>query len=474
MGVSLTDLKIMAQLEKTMFREYDIRGLVNDEQVNEKSAGLIAKGFAKFLDKRGVKKIVIGYDSREYSKRLHDAFVQGLLSSGVDVTTVGMVISPVLYFAQYHLKFKGGAMITASHNPNGWGGFKLGYDFSTTLLPPDIKEMYEIILNDDFISGEGKMEEYKGINDDYEKLVTSRIKLKRKLKVVVNCGNGTAGEIAPRVLRAAGCEVVEQFCENDPTFPNHEPNPSLVSAQEALSEMVKKESADIGLGFDGDGDRVGFADENGETVLADQALILIARLALIEQPGSAIVFDVKATRGLIEDIKAHGGTPVMWKTGHSYIKAKSKEVDASLGGEGSGHIFYRHGYYDYDDAIFAALKLLEYLSTEDKTFSELMADTPQYEKTPTIQVDCADEIKYGIIDKLLADLKSDYGDKVVDINGARVELDNGWFLVRASSNMPVLTLGFEAKTEVGLKELQETLKKYLEKYPEIGKEWKSG
>ncbi len=464
----------MAQIEKTMFREYDIRGRVNEKEINENSARLIAKGFAKFLDRRGVKNIVSGYDAREYSQKIHDAFVAGLLSSDINVTTVGRVISPVLYFAQYHFKFKGGAMITASHNPNGWSGFKLGYDFSTTLLPPDIKEMYEIITQEDFISGQGELKKYQGINDDYKKLVLSRINLKRKFKVVVNCGNGTAGEIAPEVLRAAGCEVVEQFCNIDFSFPNHEPNPSLVAAQKSLAERVKKEKADIGLGFDGDGDRVGFADENGKTVLADQALILIARLALKERPGSAIVFDTKATRGLSEDIKAHGGKPIMWKTGHSYIKAKSREVDASLGGEGSGHIFYRQGYYDYDDAIFATLKLLEYLSGEKETFSQIMATTPQYVKPPTIHVDCADEIKYEIVEKLVADLKKDYGDRVIDINGARVEFEHGWFLVRASSNLPVLVLGFEAKTEAELEELQHILKKYLDRYQEIGQEWKSG
>lgn len=465
----------MSQVEKTMFREYDIRGRVNDHEINEKSTELIAKGFAKFLDKRGIKDVVIGYDAREYSLRLHDAFVKGLLASGIKVTTVGRVISPVLYFAQYHFKFKGGVMITASHNPNGWSGFKLGYDFSTTLLPPDIKEMYKIITQDDFISGRGKLKKYQGINDDYQKLVVSRVNLKRKLKVVVDCGNGTAGVIAPRVLKAAGCEVIEQFCDLDFNFPNHEPNPSLVEAQAALAKRVKKEQADIGLGFDGDGDRIGLCDELGQTVFPDQALILLARLALKEKPGSAIVFDVKATQGLAEDVKAHGGKPIIWITGHSYIKQKVKEVDAALGGEGSGHIFYRHGYYGYDDAIFAALKLLEYLSGEKKTFSQLMKATPQYVKTPTIHVDCADEIKYKIVDKLTKQLKKDYGEgKVVDVNGARVEFGDSWFLVRASSNLPVLVLGFEAKTKKRLEELQKILKKYLDQYPEIGQEWKSG
>lgn len=466
----------MAQIKKTMFREYDIRGLVNEEEINEKNAELIGRGFASFLDRRGVKDVVVGYDAREYSERFKNAFLKGLISSGVNVTDIGMVISPILYFAQYHFKFKGGAMVTASHNPNGWEGFKLGYDLSTTLLPDDIAEMYQIIVNEDFISGQGQLKEYKKIIDDYKKLVLSKIKLKRKLKVAIDCGNGTAGPISTQIFKEAGCEIIEQFCNIDTSFPNHEPNPTLVEAQEALSEIVNKEKADVGFGFDGDGDRVGFCDEKGQVVFADQALILLARLVLEEKPGSAIVFDVKCTQALAEDIKAHGGAPVMWKTGHSYIKQKSKEVNAALGGEGSGHIFYRYGYYDYDDAIFAALKFLEYLSSEDKTFSEIMKSIPQYVKTPTIQVNCADEIKYQIVDKLVSQLKSDFGlENVIDINGARVQFpDNSWFLVRASSNLPVLVLALEAKTKERLEELKVILKKYLDQYSEIGKTWKSG
>lgn len=464
----------MAQIKKTMFREYDIRGLVNDEEVNDNTAELIGKGFATFLNRRGVKDIVVGYDAREYSERIKNALVKGLLNSGVNVTEVGMVISPVLYFAQYHFNFKGGAMITASHNPNGWTGFKLGYDLSTTLLPPDIQEMYEIITADDFITGNGELKKYERINEDYINYILDRIKLKKKLKVVIDCGNGTAGAIAPEILKRAGCEVVEKFCNIDFSFPNHEPNPSLVESQQVLAEAVIAEKADVGFGYDGDGDRIGFCDEKGQTVFPDQALILIARQALIEKPGAAIVFDVKATQGLIEDVAADGGKPVMWKTGHSYIKQKSKEVDAALGGEGSGHMFYRLDYYGYDDAIFSSLKFLEYLSSQEQTFSELMKNTPKYVKTPTIHVDCADEIKYDTVDKLVAELKRDYSDKVIDINGARVQLDDGWFLVRASSNLPVLVLGFEAKTQARLEELQKILKGYLDKYPEIGTDWHSG
>jgi len=463
------------EIKKTMFREYDIRGLVNDEELNEKSSEIIAKGFATFLKRKGLKEAVVGFDAREYSERIKDSFVKGLLLSGINVVEIGMVISPALYFSQYHLKIKGGVMITASHNPNGWSGFKLAYDFSTTLLPVDVKEIYEIILNNDFISGQGKLRKYEGIFEDYKKEILSKINLKKKLKVVINSGNGTAGLIAPQILRGAGCEVVEQFCDIDFSFPNHEPNPTLVKAQEALSKKVKKEKADIGLSYDGDGDRVGFCNERGENVFPDQVLIILARQALKEKPGSAIVFDVKGTQGLFEDIERNGGKPVIWKTGHSYIKQKSKEVDAVLGGEGSGHIFYRYGYYDYDDAIFASLKLLEYLSGQDKSFSEVMKTTPQYFKTPTIHVDCADEIKYKTVEKLVEQIKKDFGkENVIDVNGARVQFPDGWFLIRASSNLPVLVLGFEAKTKERLEAFQKIVKKYLNQYPEIGKKWKSG
>lgn len=465
----------MAQVEKTIFREYDLRGKVNDQEVNENSAEIIAKGFATFLNKRGIGEVVIGYDSREYSPRLQEAFIKGLVSSGVKVTKIGRVITPVMYFAQYQLKIKGGVCVTASHNPNGWAGFKLAYGYSTTLLPNDIKELQQYIENDEFISGQGEIKEYSGIYDDYEKMITDKIKLNKKLKVAVDCGNGTAGEIAPRVLKALGCEVVEQFSELDYNFPNHEPNPSLIESQQALAELVKRKKVDIGFGFDGDGDRVGFADENGKVIFPDEVLILLARLALKKQPGGAIVFDVKSTQGLTEDIKAHGGIPVMWITGHSYIKQKVKETKAILGGETSGHVFYNQDYYGYDDAIFAAAKLLEYLSNSDKTFSEEMTTIPQYIKSPTFQTHCDDKIKYEVVDKLVKELKKDFGeDKVIDINGARVVLDDGWFLVRASSNLPVLTLLFEAKTEQHAEELKNTLKSYLDKHPEISPDWESG
>lgn len=462
-------------IKKTIFREYDIRGQLLEDELSEENCRIIGKAFGSALKNHNVNETIVGFDAREYSERLKNAFVAGVLSTGINVVEIGRVLTPIAYFAQYHFKIKGVVIITASHNPNGWSGFKLGYDLATTLLPNDIKQIYKMILDEDFTKGKGEMKKESGIIPIYGDYIAQKVNIKKLLKVVVNAGNGTAGPIVPSILKKAGCEVIEQFCNIDFDFPNHEPNPASLKALNALSSKVKEVNADIGLGFDGDGDRLGVVDEKGEIVWPDRFMILLSRQVLKEKPGSKIVFDVKCSQALIEEIKKHGGDPVMWKTGHSYIKQKAKEVDAALAGERSGHIFYRHGYYGYDDATFAALKLLEYLSYQNKPLSEVMLDTPQYVTSPTWHTDCADEIKYDIVDKLTEEFKREYGgNRVIDINGARVKFDNGWGLVRASSNLPVLVLVFESKTKKGLEEIQDLFRKKLAKYPEIGKEWESG
>jgi len=464
----------MSKINKLMFREYDIRGRI-DDGLTHNAAELIGKAYGTFLFSHQIKKSVVGYDAREYSEGIKNDFVKGLISTGVDVVEIGQVISPILYFAQYHYKFKGGAMITASHNPNGWSGFKLGYDYATTLLPADIKRLYEIILKDNFKKGKGKLSKRKGVIKAYSDLLISKINLKRPLKIVVDAGNGTAGPIVPNILRKAGCQVEELYCDIDFKFPNHEPNPAAISSLKDLSVKIQETKADLGIAFDGDGDRLGTMDEKGNLIWPDQVIMLLARLILKDRPGAKIVFDVKCSQALIEDIKAHGGVPIMWKTGHSYIKQKSKEVNAALGGERSGHIFYRTDYYSYDDAVFAALKLIEYLSTQKKTFSQIIKKAPQYVSSPTYYVACADDIKYDISEKLTQEFKKEYGkDKVIDINGARVIFSDGWGLVRPSSNMPVLVMGFEAETKKGMERIMEIFKKKLLKYKEIGKKWQQG
>ena len=465
----------MADLKKTIFREYDLRGKVSEDELNQESCELIGKGFGSFLVKKNIRKAIVGFDARDYSERLKESFVLGLTSTGVDAIEIGQVLTPIAYFSQYHFNIKGVGMITASHNPNGWSGFKLGHDLGTTLLPEDIKELYNIILKEDFEKGEGKIEKKQDVIKEYGNYLLERVNLKKKLKVVVNAGNGTAGPIVPPILRRASCNVIEQFCDIDFTFPNHEPNPAGLKALEALASEVKQEKADIGIGFDGDGDRLGVVDEKGNIIWPDYFMIILARQVLKEEPESPIVFDVKCSQALSEEIEKAGGKPIMWKTGHSYIKRKAKEVKAALAGERSGHIFYRHGYYGFDDATFAALKLLEYLSAQDKTLSEVMEEVPKYFTSPTWQVDCADEIKYDIVERITKEFKEEYGqERIIDINGARVNFKEGWGLVRASSNLPVLVLVFESKTKDGLRKIETVFKEKLSKYPEIGKEWKGG
>jgi phosphomannomutase/phosphoglucomutase len=461
----------MAQLEKSMFREYDIRGRVNDKELNPKSGELIGKAYGTFLEKRGVETVVTGHDSRTGSKDVQDGFIKGLLSTGRNVTNIGLCLTPMMYWSQYHFKSKGGAMITGSHNPKGWTGLKLACGFSYTLIGDEIREIQSYIENETFATGSGKLQK-QAITDEWTADLAGRVKIERPLRVVVDAGNGTAGAFGPDVLRKAGSEVVEQFCDLDPEFPNHEPDPSLREAVEALGSEVKAQKADIGFGFDGDGDRLGVVDEKGEVVWPDRYMILLSRQVLAKEPGGKIIFDVKSSQALEEDIAAHGGKPIMWKTGHSYIKAKLHEEKALLAGEMSGHIFFVENFYGFDDGIYAGLRFAEYVSQQDKPVSQIIAETPYYVSTPTIDVDCPDDKKYGIVDKLTAEFKKDFGN-VIDINGARVMFDDGWALVRASSNLPILVLRFEAKTEERLEELKTLFRGYMDKYPEISKEWRN-
>jgi phosphomannomutase/phosphoglucomutase len=461
----------MAQLEKSMFREYDIRGRVNDKELNPKSGELIGKAYGTFLEKRGVDTVVTGYDSRTGSKDVQGGFIKGLLSTGRNVTNIGLCLTPMMYWSQYHFKSKGGAMITGSHNPKGWTGLKLACGFSYTLIGDEIREIQSYIEHETFATGAGKLDE-QSIVDEWTADLAGRVNIKRPLRVVVDAGNGTAGAFGPGVLRKAGIEVIEQFCDLDPDFPNHEPDPALRVAIEALGGEVRKQKADIGFGFDGDGDRLGVVDEKGEVIWPDRFMILLSRQVLAKEPGGKIIFDVKSSQALEEDIAAHGGKPIMWKTGHSYIKAKLHEEKALLAGEMSGHIFFVENFYGFDDGIYAGLRFAEYISQQDKPVSEVIAETPYYVSTPTIDVDCPDDKKYGIVDKLTAEFKKDF-DKVIDINGARVMFDDGWALVRASSNLPILVLRFEAKTQERLDELKTLFRGYMDKYPDISKEWRN-
>jgi phosphomannomutase/phosphoglucomutase len=456
-------------IEKSMFREYDIRGKANDKELNPGSTELIGKAYGTFLKKRDVGTVVVGHDSRHSSVDLKNGFIKGVLSTGRDVIDLGMIVTPMMYWAQYHFDSKGGAMITGSHNPKDWNGLKLACGLSYTLIGDEIRGLLADIEKGEFAQGNGSVRKETILNE-YAEDLANRVNIKSPLRVVVDTGNGTAGAVAPLVFRKAGLDVIEQFTELDPDFPNHEPDPALKTTVEALGKRVREERADFGLALDGDGDRLGVVDEKGEVIWPDRYMILLARQVLGKQPGAKIVFDVKVSQALEEDIAAHGGQPIMWKTGHSHIKAKLHEEQAALAGEMSGHIFFVENYYGFDDGVYSGLRFAEYVSEVGKPVSEIIADTPYYVSTPTIDVDCPDDVKYGIVDKLTEELKRDF-DKVVDINGARVMFEDGWGLVRASSNLPILVLRFEAKTSERLEEIKTLFRGYMDKYPEIGKTW---
>ena len=462
----------MTILQKTMFRDYDLRGRVSEDELNEQSIELIARGYGTMLQRRGIPDAVLGHDARKSSESFHAAFKSGLLSTGIGVHDIGLALTPMMYWAQYHYQTKGGAMITASHNPTGWSGVKLALGYSYTTLKHEINELHDIITRDDFVDGDGQVLQEESIDDAYIEDLVARVDIRRPLKLLVNAGNGTAGPVAVRVLERAGCEVTALHCEIDMTYPHYFPNPSLVEMMEDTARRVLEVKADIGFAIDGDGDRLGTTDEKGQTIWADRFMILLARQVLKESESKKIVFDVKCSQALPEDIAAHGGEPLMFKTGHSWIKNKCHEVGAAMGGEMSGHMFFFDGYYGFDDALFAGLKMIEYLSNENKTYSELIAATPHYSSSPALHVDCADEVKREVVSKLVEEFKSEY--EVIDIDGARVLFGDGWGLVRASSNLPVLVLRFEARTAERMKEIEEVFREKFRRFPEIGTEWYSG
>lgn len=464
------------KLAPTLFREYDVRGRVPEvfpdakAELSDQGMRHLGRAFGTLAKERGRAGVVVGHDLRTYSARLKDRFVEGLVAAGMDVADLGCVLTPTLYFAQIHLGIPAGAMITASHNPQGWSGMKLATEPVTTLGPKDIQHLKALADSGPLASGTGrvrKVDVRKAYLDD----LSSRVHPARKLKVVLDCGNGTAAYFAVDAYEAAGFEVVPLYCDPDPSFPNHFPNPSETANRKAIRAKVVETGADLGLSFDGDGDRVGVEDERGEGVNADLVLLLLARQVLARKPGAPVVFDVKCTQALVEDVAAHGGVPVMWKTGHSHIKSKMKETGAPIAGERSGHIFLKEGFHGFDDGLFAGLRLAEFVANEGKPLSALLASAPRYVTSPEIHVDCADEAKYGVVDRLVAEFQRDFPGKVNDVNGARVSFGDGWGLVRASSNLPELVLVFEGTTQDAMDRIKAEFRKRLSAHPEIGRVW---
>lgn len=434
-----------------IFREYDIRG-VADKDFADPIMAELSQAIGTYLRRKcASRSVAVGRDCRVSSERVAARLREGLAKCGLRVIDVGLVPTPLLYFSIHELRTDAGIMVTGSHNPPEYNGFKIGVG-AGTLYGSQIQGIRETMDAGDYMEGAG-YQESKDVVEAYYKKVTEGIRHPLDLKVVVDSGNGMGGMIAPELFRRLGCEVIELFSEADGTFPNHHPDPTVAENLVDCIAKVKSTGADIGIGFDGDADRIGAVDPSGRVIYGDELLTLYARQVLKENPGATIISDVKASHRLFDDIAKHGGRPILWKTGHSLIKAKMKEERALLAGEMSGHIFFKDRYYGFDDAIYAAARLFEILVAEKKSPAELLADMPPSFSTPELRVDCPDEIKFSVVDAARKAFERS-GLKVNAIDGARIDFGDGWGLVRASNTQPVLVYRFEATSEKRLGEIR--------------------
>ena len=447
-----------------MFREYDIRGRVDDDLTVE-VAEAIGRAYGTMVRRQGGQKVVCGRDGRLSGPKLQQALIKGILATGVDVVNIGVTPTPVMYFSLFHLPdLDGGIQVTGSHNPPEFNGFKICVG-KETIYGPKIQELRTLIEKEDFESGSGQETSYD-ILPDYKKFLSENIKISRPLKVVLDCGNGVTALTAPEAFARQGAGVTSLYCEVDGTFPNHFPDPVVEENLRDLRQKVREVGADFGVGYDGDGDRIGVVDDQGNILWGDQLLIIFARDILKKHPGAVIIGEVKCSQVMYDEIARLGGKPIMWKTGHSLIKKKMKEEKALLAGEMSGHIFFADRYFGFDDAVYASLRLAEIVARENVPLSEMLKDLPRMVSTPEIRVPCPDEKKFEIVAKLTEKLKKE-GFKVIDIDGARVIFEDGWGLVRASNTQPVLVLRFEARDEKRLAEIRQLIE---EKLKEVEKE----
>ncbi len=444
-----------------IFRQYDVRGIV-DVDLTDETVELLGRGFGTWLRRHNAKSVVIGGDARLSSPRFKELITRGLLSTGCDVTDVGILATPVLYFSIKQLATDAGVMITGSHNPPEYNGFKLNLGM-LSVYGDEIQNVLHIIQQQDFVTGQGKASSFDGMIKIYQDYLVAHLSVARPVKVVVDAGNGAGGPILPDILRRLGCQVTELYCEMDGTFPNHHPDPTVLEYIQDLIRTVRDGDAEIGLGLDGDADRIGVVDENGHNLFGDQILNVFARGFLAEHPGEKVVGDVKCSKVLYDDIKKHGGVPVMFKTGHAMIKQKMHQDGIRMGGEMSGHIFFADRYYGYDDAIYACCRFVEILSRADKPVSRFLEDEPKMFNTPEIRVDCTEETKFRLVDAVRDSFIADGAD-VIDIDGVRVTFADGWALLRASNTQPVLVMRFEAETEARMNEIRAMMEARIKQY----------
>jgi phosphomannomutase / phosphoglucomutase len=445
-----------------IFREYDIRGTVDPDLTDEVVTD-IGRAFATYVQERGKKTISVARDCRLSSEHLRDRLVAGMLEGGLNIIDLGLIPTGLFYFSLFNLDIDGGVMITGSHNPGDQNGFKVAFD-KATIFGDEIQYLRTIIEQERFYRGEGSYKAYKHLVEDYYRFLRTNVKLTRKFNVVIDAGNGTAGMIATPILREMGQQVTELFCEMDGHFPNHHPDPTVEKNLEVLRKTVVEGAADVGIGYDGDGDRIGVIDNEGNIIWGDYLMIILARDILKDHKGAHFVSEVKCSTNLFDEVARSGGIPVMWKAGHSLIKRKMRETGAVLGGEMSGHMFFADKFFGYDDAIYATLRLLEIMGKNERPLSEYLKDLPKMYSTPEIRIDCPDAVKFDVVKMLTEYYRERF--KVIDIDGVRVVLDDGWGLVRPSNTGPILVLRFEAKTEEALGKIQNMVTRDLSRMME--------
>ena len=446
-----------------IFREYDIRGIV-DKDLTDEAVLLLGKGIGTYFSRHNAKKMTIGGDVRLSTERFRKVLTEGLRSCGIDVVNIGAVPTPVQYFSMFHLPVDAGVQITGSHNPPDFNGFKITM-FKAPVYGSMIQDIYKIIESGEFATGDGQYRK-TDVMQAYSDHIKQNIKIERPLKVVLDSGNGAGALIAHKLFKELGVETIDLFDEPDGNFPNHHPDPTVEKNITELIATVKREGADFGVGYDGDADRIGVVDENGQIIWGDKLMIIFGREVLKENPGASIIFEVKCSQALPEMIEKFGGKPVMWKTGHSLLKEKMKETGAPLAGEMSGHLFFADRYFGFDDAIYASARMAELLSRTDKKMSELLGDVPQYFSTPEIRAEAKDDAEKFKIAEMAKKYFSEKYD-VIDVDGVRILFGDGWGLVRASNTQPVLVLRFEARSKERLAEIQELVVNKLKEFGDI-------
>jgi phosphomannomutase / phosphoglucomutase len=449
-------------LKPTIFREYDIRGVAETELLSEDIVDL-GRGLGTLLQRTSGRSINLGRDCRLSSTRLRDALLEGLLACGCEVTDVGVVPTPLLYFSALHLQADGAIMITGSHNPSEFNGFKTVCG-PNTLHGETIQQVLRLIQTRDFASGRGQHQNADLLQSYLDSVAPQfelpEIETRRRLKVVLDAGNGTAGPVMHELLKRLNVDSVELFFDMDGRFPNHHPDPTVPANLRHLQDAVRAQGADLGIAFDGDADRIGAVDENGDVIYGDMLLLIFGREILTRKPGATFIGEVKCSQVLYDELKRLGGNPIMYKTGHSLSKAKMKETHAELAGEMSGHMFFGDRYFGYDDALYAACRLMEIVARSGKPLSAQLAGLPKLVSTPEIRVDCPDETKFDVVARVAAHFKATH--PVIDVDGVRVLFEHGWGLLRASNTQPVLVMRFEAATAQLLEAYQREVEAALE------------